>query len=76
MNKNQIINNLKVHLNLQTDTKLAEYLGVKQPTISTWRSRNTLDYELIISKCNKISAHWLLTGRGFYVARKCWGFYK
>lgn len=64
MDKSLIINEIKTHLNYKTDTELAEFLGIKQPTISTWRKRNTIDYELIIAKCNDIDANWLLTGEG------------
>lgn len=62
MDKKLIINKLKIHLNLNSDTELADFLGVKQNTISTWKSRNTMDYELIITKCDDINANWLITG--------------
>lgn len=64
MNKSLIINKIKLHLGIKTDTEFADFLGVKQPTISAWRSRDTLDYELIIEKCKDINANWLLTGKG------------
>lgn len=59
-----IISRIKSYLNIKTDSDLAHFLGIKQPTISSWRSRNTLDYDLIITKCNKIDANWLITGKG------------
>lgn len=64
MDKTFIINEIKSYLNIKTDSEFADFLGVKQPTISTWRKRNTIDYDLIISKCNNINGHWLLTGKG------------
>lgn len=64
MNKSFIINEIKSYLNIKTDSDFADFLGVKQPTISTWRKRNTIDYELIIAKCDNINGHWLLTGQG------------
>lgn len=64
MDKSQIINEIKLHLNIKTDSELADFLGVKQPTISSWRKRDTLDYELIITKCNIFNAEWLITGKG------------
>lgn len=42
----------------------ATYLGVAPSTISSWLSRNTLDYDLIFAKCENISPEWLLTGEG------------
>ncbi|MCK0203733.1 LexA family transcriptional regulator [Ornithobacterium rhinotracheale] len=64
MDKTLIINEIKSHLNIKTDSDLADFLGVKQPTISTWRKRNSIDYDLIMTKCNNINGHWLLTGEG------------
>lgn len=64
MDKSKIINEIKLHLNIKTDSEFADFLGIKQPTIASWRKRNTIDYELIISKCNEINGHWLLTGEG------------
>ena len=42
----------------------AKYIGVAPSTISSWLSRNTLDYDLIFAKCENISSNWLLTGKG------------
>ncbi len=42
----------------------ATYLGVAPSTISSWLSRNTIDYDLIFAKCENISPEWLLTGEG------------
>ena len=64
MNKTLIINELKNYLNIKTDSEFAKFLGLKQNTISSWKSRNSLDYDLIISKCDQINANWLLTGEG------------
>ncbi len=64
MDKSIIINEIKKHLKFTNDIELAEYLGVKQNTISTWKSRNTIDYDLIIAKCDFVNANWLLTGQG------------
>lgn len=64
MDKSLILNEIKKHLGFKTDKELAEFLGVKQNTFSTWRHRNTLDEELILSKCDFINANWLFTGEG------------
>lgn len=70
MKKSKIIDAIKVYLKFNTDTELADFLGVKQPTISSWRSRNTLDYDLIITKCNDIDANFLMTGEGSLLKTK------
>lgn len=64
MDKSLIINEIKSYLKIKTDTDFASFLGVKQPTVASWRKRNTIDYDLIIAKCNEINANWLLTGKG------------
>lgn len=64
MNKSKIIREIKLHLGFKNDTELADFLGIKQNTLSTWKSRNTMDYDLVISKCDFIDANWLLTGEG------------
>ena len=41
----------------------AKYIGVAPSTISSWLSRDTLDYDLIFTKNKKIYSDWLLTGK-------------
>jgi len=64
MNKSLILSKIKNHLNFKNDKELAEFLDIKQNTLSTWKSRNTLDYDKIIEKCDFIDANWLITGKG------------
>lgn len=64
MDKSVILNKIKLHLNLKYDKDFAEFLDIQQNTLSTWKTRNTLDYEKIIAKCDWIDANWLLTGKG------------
>lgn len=70
MNTKQIINAIKLHYNIKTDTEFANKLGIKQNTLATWYARNTLDYGLIISKCDEIDANWLHTGEGEMLKKK------
>ena len=58
------INSLKKYLGFKKDIDLADYLGVKQSTLATWKLRNTIDIDLIISKCDFVNPTWLLTGEG------------
>lgn len=64
MNTELIINRLKEAKKITTDAQLATVLGVKPNTLSTWKTRNSLDLELIFSKCEDISLDWLIFGRG------------
>ena len=45
-------------------SQFANLLGVSPSTISTWKARNTIDYDLIFAKCENLSASWLLSGSG------------
>ena len=64
-----MLRQIKAHYNFRKDGEFAEFLGIKSNTLSTWKSRNTFDAERIFSKCNEISAEWLLTGRGEMVTQ-------
>lgn len=64
MDKGVILNELAKYYTNGNLGKLAEMLGISQPAISNWKKRDTLDYELIISKCKGLSAEWLLRGEG------------
>jgi len=64
MNKELIIKEIKKHLGITRDGDFAEFLGINQNTLSSWKSRDSINYELIISKCQDIDANWLITGEG------------
>jgi len=61
---NSIINRLKTYFQVVNDSELADILGVKQNTLSTWRSRNTINYDLIFAKCENVNLNWLIFGIG------------
>lgn len=42
----------------------AKLIGVAPSTISSWLSRDTMDYDLLFAKCERLSSEWLLTGQG------------
>lgn len=47
----EVLDRLKEHLEVRTNTELSNILEVKPNTISTWKKRNTLDYPRILSVC-------------------------
>lgn len=64
METSLVISELKTYLGITKDSDLANYLGIKQNTLANWKARNTLDVELIVSKCEFLNPTWLLTGEG------------
>lgn len=64
VDKNLIFNKLKAEYNCDSDTDFAHFLGIKPQTLSSWRTRNSWDIELIYSKCVNVSGDYLLTGEG------------
>ncbi len=39
-------------------------IGILPSTLTNWRSRNTLNFLLLLSKCNNVSLDWLINGEG------------
>lgn len=64
MDKSLIIKRLKNAKNIQSDAELAIFLGISKSTLSNWYKRNSIDYDLLFSKCEPINIDWLLTGTG------------
>lgn len=64
MDKSLILNLIKIHYKFKTDSDFAKFLGISPQMLTNWKSRNTMDYDLIYTKCVDIDANWLLTGKG------------
>lgn len=47
----KVIGRLKKSLKIKTDIELSEFLNIRPNTISTWKKRNSVDYDSIISIC-------------------------
>ena len=62
--KADILGRLKLASNSTSDADLARFLGIAPATLSNWKSRGSLDYDLVFSKCEQLNLDWLLTGRG------------
>ena len=65
IDKSLIISRFKEVNNFNTDAELADFLGISKSTLSNWYKRNSIDYDLLFSKCEHIDMNWLLTGEGF-----------
>lgn len=64
INKSLILNRIKEHEGFTTDVELATFLGISKSTLSNWYSRNSIDYDLVFSKCEHINKDWLISGKG------------
>lgn len=64
MSKADMILALIDHYSNGNKAQFASRLGITPQGLSTWIKRNTFDAELIFSKCEGLSAQWLLTGEG------------
>jgi len=64
INVNLVLERIKTLLGITKDLELCESLGVKQTTFSSWRSRDTLDYKLIIqyAQINGMDLHHIFFG--------------
>lgn len=63
INKALILNKIKNYLNFRTEAQFADFLGLKRTTLSSWYSRNSIDYELLYEKCGEwINPDFLLGG--------------
>lgn len=59
-----IIIRAKQAIGIKTNSELAELLGIKQNTVSSWKTRGNIDLVSIIKLCNNVSTDWLIHGIG------------
>lgn len=62
MDAKSIIERAKRGLGLTSDIELANLLGINKSTLSNWKSRNTIDYSILFSKCKHLDLNWLIHG--------------
>jgi SOS-response transcriptional repressor LexA len=63
-NVNNIIDRAKEALGVTFDSDFARKIGILPSTLTNWRKRGTINYPLLIYKCQDISLDWLITGQG------------
>lgn len=64
MTKKERLEAIIAHYSDGKPSVFAKMIGVAPSTISSWLSRDTIDYDLLFAKCEKLSSDWLLTGEG------------
>jgi hypothetical protein len=63
LDKTLILNRVKEKKNFSTNTELALFLGISLTTLSNWYARNSIDFDILFTKCESMDANWLLSGR-------------
>ncbi len=58
------LDRLKKYIGVKSDRELSVFLGLSKNTVSMWKQRSSVDYDLIIDKCTDVSIDYLLTGKG------------
>ena len=64
MSKKDMVLALIEHYSNGNKAQFASLLGISPQGLSTWIKRESFDIELVFSKCEGLSAQWLLTGEG------------
>ncbi len=62
INKSLILDRIKRLYGLNSNRELATFFGVSPQTISNWYLRNTIDYDLVLSKCKGVNLDLLIWG--------------
>lgn len=57
-----ILNALKEHYKFDKGSDFAEFLGIKPAVLSNWYARNTIDWDLIFTKCVDVDLNLLIRG--------------
>jgi hypothetical protein len=60
----EIIGRLKIAYNLDKEGDVANFLGISASNLANWKKRDTIDIQLLFTKCKDISMDWLLVGNG------------
>ena len=70
MKKSEMLECLISYYTDGNKAKFAAKIGVNAQNVSAWIARDTFDAELLFSKCEGVSAEWLLSyGAGEMLAR-------
>lgn len=62
MNFREVLNRLKIELKYDTDAQIADYLGITQSTIASWKLRNSPNWDIILNKIANLDVYFILYG--------------
>lgn len=61
----KVIARIKKAYGIGSDAEFAEMMGIASSTPNTWKTRDSLDHDLIMQKCEDLNLEWVFRGRGF-----------
>lgn len=59
MNVKLIIDKIKFLKNFESDKELADFFNINHSTLANWKRRSSIDFELVIKKCNDLDFNYL-----------------
>jgi len=59
-----IISRIKTAFFLKNDAELSSFLGISPQNLSNWKKRNSIDWDLVFTKCEILNYNWLVNGNG------------
>lgn len=62
--KTERVNSLVDYFGKGNKSEFARILGTTPQVVATWIARDTINYDLVYTKCEGVNPHWLLTGEG------------
>src|SRR5688572_11341195 len=62
LNADNVYDRLKEWANLETSTDLAHQFGVSPQVLRNWRTRNSIQLDLIVEKFPGVDLNWLFRG--------------
>lgn len=65
IDKVRIISGIKEYYSFDSDADFARFLGISPTTLSSWQSRNTLNWDTIFAKCVDLDFDLLIRERKF-----------
>lgn len=60
----KVVERIKKAYDLRSDAAFADMMGLASSTPNTWKTRDSLDHDLIMQKCADLNLEWVFRGRG------------
>lgn len=64
LDKTLILNRIKAYYKFKKDIEFASFLGIASNTLGNWHSRNTMNFDRVFTKCERLNPNWIINGVG------------